>query len=193
MECGLGWFTVAAWHMGLHAVWRAYQFLHAPSLIHMVTRSARPAPVWLQQQPLLFNAAQQRFWLDPIIDWLLVRPTHSIARDLQDFDEKVVTRMVGLPNQVRLISSLEQSESGPDSYSSEHGEVGRGRGVVGRFMEGVASGLHWFEEHLVLKGGGEGLGDAIQHIGAYAKLIERLLSQPRYLLLIIMATFVVII
>jgi hypothetical protein len=52
--------------------------------------------------------------------------------------------------------------------------------------------LHWFEEHLVLKGGGEGMMEAIQRIGAYATRIEQLLAQPRYLLLLIMATFVVI-
>jgi NADH:ubiquinone oxidoreductase subunit 5 (subunit L)/multisubunit Na+/H+ antiporter MnhA subunit len=37
---GLGWFELAAWHLVLHAIWRAYQFLNAPSMMHMVSRKA---------------------------------------------------------------------------------------------------------------------------------------------------------
>ena len=32
--CGLGWFELATAHLILHALWRAYQFLHAPALMH---------------------------------------------------------------------------------------------------------------------------------------------------------------
>ncbi len=59
-------------------------------------------------------------------------------------------------------------------------------------MESLASALYWFEDRLVLKGGGEGLMTMIDRLGVYANHIERLLSQPRYLLLLIMATFIVI-
>lgn len=65
--------------------------------------------------------------------------------------------------------------------------------MAGRLMEWLASLLYWFEEHLVLKGAGEGLRQAIDLIGGYLKRAEDLLSQPRYLLLLIMITFVVII
>ena len=44
---GLGWFELAAWHMGLHSAWRAYQFLLAPSYMHLVNEKAKPVPVWL--------------------------------------------------------------------------------------------------------------------------------------------------
>ena len=44
-----------------------------------------------------------------------------------------------------------------------------------------------------MKGGGEGLERGLKLIGVYLEHVERLLSQPRYLLLMIMATFVVII
>ncbi|MEF8706154.1 MAG: proton-conducting transporter membrane subunit, partial [Candidatus Accumulibacter sp. UW27] len=36
--CGLGLFWLAACHSGLHAAWRAYQFLLAPSYMHLVRR-----------------------------------------------------------------------------------------------------------------------------------------------------------
>jgi len=192
LECGLGWFDLAAWHLAAHAVLRAYQFLHAPALLHLASKPARPVPAWLEKHPRLYNAALQRFWLDPIADWLLVRPTRSLAQDVRDFDQKVVNRMVGLPTGVSALSSLAQYAESKDSPAMDS-NIGRGSGVAGRILEWVARNLHWFEEHLVLKGGGEGLKDAIEHIGKYAVLIEQLLSQPRYLLLLIMATFVVII
>jgi len=192
LECGLGWFDVAAWHMAAHAVLRAYQFLHAPALLHLAGKPARPVPAWLARHPRLYNAALQRFWLDPISDWLLVRPTKALAQDVLDFDQKVVNRMVGLPTGASALSSLAQYEERRDGPAVDT-DIGRGSGVAGRILEWVARKLHWFEEHLVLKGGGEGLKDAIEHIGKYAVLIEQLLSQPRYLLLLIMATFVVII
>jgi len=65
--------------------------------------------------------------------------------------------------------------------------------MAGRLMEWLAKLLYWFEEHLVLQGGGEGLKRTIDLIGGYLKRVEHLLSQPRYLLLLIMATFAVII
>jgi hypothetical protein len=191
--CGLGWTELAAWHLVLHALWRGYQYLHAPSLMHRVSRPARPVPQWLAWRPWLYDAALQRFWLDPLADWLLVRPTQSLARDVQNLDEQVVSRAVGLPAQASELASLSRMTSGKGGYLNlAEGDVVSGRGILGRILEWTATVLHWFEERLVLRGGGEGLVEAIQRIGAFANRIEHLLSQPRYLLLLIMATFVVI-
>jgi len=191
--CGLGWMELAAWHLGLHAVWRAYQFLHAPSLMHLVSGAARPVPEWLGRSRRLHTAALHRFWVDPLADWLLVRPTRALSRDVQNFDDQVVSKAIGLPAQASAISSLADWEAQKQGYANvAEGDIARGRGILGRIMEWLATVLHWFEEQLVLKGGGEGLLEAIQRIGAYASRIEQLLAQPRYLLLLIMATFVVI-
>jgi len=191
--CGIGWFDLATWHLVLHALWRAYQFLHAPALMHLAGRPARPVPRWLARSRRLHTAALQRFWLDPFADWLLVRPTASMARDVRAFDELVVTRAVGLPAQASAISSLAAWEAQKGEYANlAEGDIGRGRGVLGRLLEWAASVLHWFEEQLVLKGGGEGLVEAISRTGVLLNRVEALLSQPRYLLLLIMATFAVI-
>jgi len=190
---GLGWFELAAWHLVLHAIWRAYQFLNAPSMMHMVSRAARPVPAWLSRQRWLHTASLQRFWLDPIANWLLVRPTIELSRDVQDFDEQVVSRVVGLPAQAHAISSVQYWEARQqDKNASDANEMGQARGMLGHIMESTASMLYWFEDRLVLKGGGEGLLGLIERLGFYANHIERLLSQPRYLLLLIMATFIVI-
>jgi NADH:ubiquinone oxidoreductase subunit 5 (subunit L)/multisubunit Na+/H+ antiporter MnhA subunit len=193
LACGLGWFELAAWYLGAHAVWRTYQFLNAPALMHLASRPARPVAPWLRKRPRLYTAAVQRFWLDPFADWLLVNPTRSLARDVEEFDEKVVNRMVGMPAPASALSSLAEWEAKKGGRISIDGNIGSARGVAGRLMEWVARILHWFEEHLVLKGGGEGLHNAIQRIGGYLTRVEELLGQPRYLLLLIMATFVVII
>ena len=190
---GLGWFELAAWHLVLHAIWRAYQFLNAPSMMHMVSRAARPVPAWLSRQRWLHTAALQRFWLDPLANWLLVRPTIELSRDVQDFDDEVVSRVVGLPAQARAISSVQYWEaSKQDKSASDANNIGQAPGMLGHIMESTASMLYWFEDRLVLKGGGEGLLGLISRLGFYANHIEHLLSQPRYLLLLIMATFIVI-
>ena len=193
VACGLGWFELAAWHLVLHAIWRTYQFLNAPALMHLATRPARQVPGWLRRRPGLHAAAVQRFWLDPIADWLLVRPTRSLSQDVRDFDQRIINRIVGLPDKAGALSTLVQWEAFKQAQSRRKGDVGSARGVAGRLVQWVASLLYWFEEHLVLKGGGEGLERGLKLIGVYLQHVERLLSQPRYVLLMIMATFVVII
>ncbi len=191
--CGLGWFELAAWHLAAHASWRGYQFLQAPALMHLINRPARPAPALLSRIPRLHTAALQRFWLDHIAEWLLIRPTRSLAQDLQAFDAKLVNRMVGLPSPNSAISSLASWEVRRHESAGEDIGVGHGRGLLGRIMQWIAGLLRWVEEHLVLNRGGAGLKRAIELASVYLLRAEQLLSQPRYLLLLIMATFVVII
>jgi hypothetical protein len=191
--CGLGLFELATLHLVAHAVWRAYQFLSSPSHMHLMSRPTRPAPNWLAQQQWLYSGAINRFWLDPLGDWLLTRPSKALAQEVQAFDERVIVPLVGLPARTNAVTSLADWEARKRGFSRlAEGDVGRGEGIAGKLMEGVANQLHWFEEHLVLKGGGEGLINTIQRIGARLQKVEELLSHPRYLLLFIMATFVVI-
>jgi NADH:ubiquinone oxidoreductase subunit 5 (subunit L)/multisubunit Na+/H+ antiporter MnhA subunit len=196
LACGLGWFTFATWHLAAHASWRAYQFLSAPALMHLMSRPARPVPRWLAGKRWLYTASLQRFWLDNLADWLLVRPTRSLAQDTQAFDQQVVNRLVGLPGSASAVSSLAQWEEFRHGQTSrvvgDSGDVGRGQGVMGQLMEAVAKQLHWFEEHLVLKGGDEGIFNLIQRLGSGLMNIESLLSEPRYLILLIVVTFIVV-
>jgi hypothetical protein len=196
LACGLGWFKFAAWHLAAHAVWRAYQFLSAPALMHYMGRPARPVPGWLARQRWLYTACLQRFWLDGIADWLLVRPTRALSQDAQAFDQQIVNRMVGLPGSAGAVSSLAQWEAIRQNHGSrivgDSGGVGHARGAAGRLMQTTATLLHWFEEHLVLKGGDQGLFNLVQRIGNGLVKIETLLSEPRYLILLIVITFIVI-
>lgn len=192
--CGLGWFQIAAWHLALHACWRAYQFLHAPSLLHIVGHMPRSVPLWLVNNKWVFNAAIQRFWLEQIGDSMLTHPAKRLARDAQIFEEKVVNPMVGLPTQTNAVSSMmqwEELQSG--TINLPEGGIGSAHGAAGKLMENLASALHWFEKSLVLKGGGEGLFKFLQRLGKYLIKVEHLLSQPCYLLLIICILLIIII
>jgi NADH:ubiquinone oxidoreductase subunit 5 (subunit L)/multisubunit Na+/H+ antiporter MnhA subunit len=180
LACGLGFFEWAAWHAGLHATWRAWQFLSAPAYLHLMRGRAPAAPAWLQRRPALYTAALQRFWLEPLADRLLVRPTSALARDMRAIDENVVSRLVGMPEAQRAAALLDEEA------------VVKGRGLAGSLLEWLAERLDHFEQRLVLQGGGGRLGAGLHKLGDWLKLIESLLEQPRYLLLLVMATMVVV-
>ncbi len=176
VEIGLGWYELAGWHLMAHASWRALQFLSAPSMLMLAEKPAKPVPAWLRRRRWLYHATLQRFWIDDLSDGLLLRPTNELAREVERFDAAVVNRVAGHVD-----------------VTAQRSDVGTGRGIVGRGMEWLASRLEWLEENFILRSGGEGLIGLIARIGKQAQLIEKLLEQPRYLWLMIMATFVVII
>lgn len=184
LACGLGLFELAAWHMGLHASWRAWQFLAAPSYMHLLRGATPPAPAWLRRCPRLYTAALQRFWLEPLADRLLTRPTLAMARDMRAIDDNVVSRLVGMPEAQRAAALLDER--------GDQDEVVKGRGLAGGLLMWVAQRFDRFEQHLVLQGGGGRLGAGVQRLGDWLKWVEALLEQPRYLLLLVMATLVVI-
>jgi NADH:ubiquinone oxidoreductase subunit 5 (subunit L)/multisubunit Na+/H+ antiporter MnhA subunit len=190
---GLGWTTWASWHLALHAIWRAWQFLQAPALMHRASRPARLVPAWLGRRRWLHQAVLQGFWLDDLADAFLVRPTRAMARDVQDLDERVLSRIVGLPGDAAGLSDLGGLATGEGGWLRPSEErIVQGRGLLGRSLAGVAALLYWFEERLVLRGGGEGLLTAIQRLAHLANQVEGLLARPRYLFLMILATLGVI-
>jgi NADH:ubiquinone oxidoreductase subunit 5 (subunit L)/multisubunit Na+/H+ antiporter MnhA subunit len=175
LACGLGWFDLAAWHMWLHIAWRARQFLLAPSYMHLVSAKAPPAPAWLAGQQRLHAAALQRFWLEHLAQGALVRPLRDLGRDLRRFDDKVLAPLVGMPG------------------GDDRGErVIRARGAAGALLAWTAGRLHRFESRLLARrGGGFGVR-LLRGLGARFLVVEELLERPLYLLIAILATFVVI-
>lgn len=182
--CGIGLFDVAAVYLVLHALFRAWQFLISPSFMHNTSAPPRPVTGWLARRHWLYTAALQGFWLNHLGRWLLVRPAQGLGRDARNFDENVIHRIAGLPAQASNESSLTDRRKTP--------RIGTGRGMAGKFMQWLAAMFGWFEEHLVLKGGGESLTALLHYLGGYMAKIETLLAQPRYLLLLVLATFIVI-
>ena len=93
-----------------------------------------------------------------------------------------------------MISSLANWEKTKDTIqTSERAAMVKGHGLIGSFMEWLASMMEWFEEHLILKGQGDGLLELVQKIGTILQKIENLLNQPRYLMILVSITFMIII
>ncbi len=185
LACGLGLFQLAAWHMALHATWRAWQFLAAPSYMHLLNATTTPpAPAWMRNCPRLYTAALQRFWLEPLADRLLTRPTQGLAHDMRAVDDNVISRLVGMPAAQSAAALLDARDNSAT--------VVRGRGLAGGLLVWLAGRLGDFEQHLVLQGGGGKLAEGMRRLGDWLKWVENLLEQPRYLLLLMMATLVVI-
>lgn len=182
LACGLGWWTLATWHLCAHALLRGYQFLSAPSLMHQTLgRRTRPVAPVLAGQRALYAAAVQRFWLEPFLDWLLVKPVQNLSRDLEAFDERVVNRLVGLPSPaVRALSSLAQWEEQRLGALQRAENVGSAPGLFGRLTQAVAALLHVFEERWILHGVSHGWIGPGRRLGRQLNRLDQRLAQPRY-------------
>lgn len=174
--CGLGLFELATWHLCLHAAWRAYQFLLAPAYMQLVRQPARPVPRWLAAHHRLYTAAVHGFWIESLAHNLLTRPTLALGSDMRALDERVIDPLVGVPR------------------ADEHGaqdDALRAHGIAERILLDLADHLQRLETRLLLSGDGA-LQQALRRAGGYMETLEVLLEQPRYLMLMVMATFVVI-
>lgn len=190
LECGLGYWELAAWHLCAHAIIRCYQVLTAPSLMHNVMGNPiKPISQDYANLRWLYIASLQRFWLDPIADRTLVRPIEGLGQDLSHFDTYVIDRAMGAPaSSSRAISSLAQLEEkilGDSQPDYNVGQFGHGHGIAGKLFEWTANILGWFEERLVLQGIGMDIVDIGNKLGRAANTFERLLLKPRYLVLFV--------
>jgi len=195
LECGLGFWQLAGWHLCAHAVVRGYQVLTAPALMHAVhgnpIKPVRPAIARLHW---LYVASIQRFWLDQMADWALVRPVRRLAHDMGYLDEYIIDRALGAPAPaMRAISSLAQMEEQSIGalLDNDADSFARGSGLAGKLTQWMAGILHWFEDRFVLRGVGK---DSIAYgrkLGYAANKIEQLLFRPRYLALFVFITLLI--
>ena len=193
LECGLGFWRLAAWHLCAHAVVRSYQFLTAPSLLHKmrglaVESSPHNIPAWV------YVASLQRFWLDQLTDWALVKPVRGLAHDLSYFDDHIVDRMMGVPAPaIRAISSLAQLEEQMigASVAIDADKFAQASGLAGKFTEWTAAVLHWFEDRLVLGGISKIILNCGRWLGHVANNFEQSVFRPRYLVLFVLITLLI--
>lgn len=178
VEIGLGWTTLATAHLCLHAAWRTWQFLLAPSWLVVTRQRPAPPPAWLARNQLIYTAAQQHFWLDKLGQTLLVEPTEAFARDLRNLEEKFIDPAIGEPGHGQPID-VERPLILVD-------------GLPGRLLAAAASVLQLLEDRLLLRSRGSAPERLLRRLGRYLQTLEYLLEQPRYLMMAVMATFVVI-
>jgi len=184
---GAGWFELATVHLCIHAIWRTYQFLHAPSFLQQVTNTPRPVPQWLQKSKALYIAALQRFWLDSLGDHLLVKPFQKLAQDARLFEEQVIIRISGHPSSSHLLTRL---NAGKDALKQEY--ANNDIGLLGKIMHILGDLFEWIENKLVLSDTQQRLKQNFKYIGDILENIERRLAEPRYLMLIIVVSFVMV-
>lgn len=175
---GLGWTTLATIHLCLHAAWRTWQFLRAPSWLVLTRDRPPPPPRWLGANQWLYNAALQRFWLDKLGLALLAAPTEAIARDVRALEESFIDRAIGEPGRGRAVQ--------PDR------PLVQADGLAGRLLAGVSDLLQRIENRLLLRGRGGIAERLLREAGRWLQTLEELLEQPRYLMMAVMVTFVVI-
>jgi len=187
---GLGFWHWALWHLCAHAVFRGHQFLTAPALMHAIAGSPprRPHP-WLGRNRLLYMAAMQRFWLEPLSDWLVLKPAQRLADDLNAFDRQIVEPAFGLPAPAAELAGGGAGEPGRPAGDPE---VLRVSGLAGWAVRALANALHWFEEKLVLQGASQNMAVWGRRLGVRLNHIEDLLNQPRFLVVFILATLLAV-
>ncbi|MBP9871508.1 MAG: hypothetical protein KBC53_08435 [Nitrosomonas sp.] len=189
LECGLGLWELASWHLCAHVVVRSYQVLTAPSLLFYVHRNPmRMVTPYIANKHWLYIASLQRFWLDPIADRTLVRPINGLGHDLDRFDKNIIDRAMGAPVSTNFtISSLTQLEKNIDKKLQNEIQIEfvRGSGVIGKIFEWIANIMSWFEDRLVLRGIGMDMLDIGNKLGQAANTFEQLILKPRYLVLFV--------
>ena len=194
-ECGLGWWTLAAWHLASHAVIRCYLLLTAPSILYNTQgRPVEPVSAYWANRHWAFTASLQRLWLEPAMDRLLVKPVKQLARDARYLEERIIDPALGVPAPaIRAISSLAQWEERKMGANLESNEdsFAHGSGLAGKLAQWTAALSGWFEYHFILRGIGR---DAIRwgrQLGRGANRLEQLLLRPRYLLLFVLIVLLV--
>ncbi|MDP1549882.1 MAG: proton-conducting transporter membrane subunit [Nitrosomonas sp.] len=189
LECGLGLWELATWHLCAHAIVRCYQVLTAPSFLFYVHRNPmRLITPYIANKRWLYIASLQRFWLDPIADRTLVRPINGLGHDLDRFDKNIIDRAMGAPVSTNYtISSLTQLEKNLDKKAQHEIQVEfvRGSGMVGKLFEWIANIMSWFEDRLVLRGIGMDMVGIGSKLGQAAITFEQFILKPRYLVLFV--------
>jgi NADH:ubiquinone oxidoreductase subunit 5 (subunit L)/multisubunit Na+/H+ antiporter MnhA subunit len=194
-ECGLGFWQLASWHLCTHAVVRCYLILTAPSLMFNVRDNPiKPVAPMLANKRWLFVASLQRFWVEQVTDWALVKPVRHLARDLSYFDDNIVDRLMGVPAPaISVASSLAQLEERALGARLENSsnKFASGTGIVGALAGWIAGLVHWFEDRLVLQGVSKDALHFGRELGHLANKFETQVLRPRYLVLLVFITLLV--
>lgn len=195
LECGLGFWELAIWHLCAHATVRAYQLLTAPSLlVNVANNPIKPVNAYLAKNTRFYTYALQRFWLEPLMDLIIVKPIQNLASDLNYFDRHILDNLMGSPAPaIRAISSLAQAKEqqiGAHLNNNEN-SFAQGSGFAGKITQWTADILDWFESRFILRGVSKDAIDYGKRLGRICQSCELMLLKPRYLALFVFITLLV--
>ena len=195
VECGLGFWQLASWHLAAHAVVRCYLLLTAPSILHVT--AARPVqPVWpgLRHARWAFMASLQRGWLEPLLDALLVKPVQQFSKDMLYVDKHIIKPVFATPVPVITgMANLAQSREDKigANLQSVQDSFAQGSGLAGKLTQWLAALMNGFEEHFILFGIGRNSIRFGRRLGHVANRFERLLLKPRFISLFVLICLLV--
>ena len=198
LECGLGFWQLARWHLCLHVIVRGYLLLTAapPLFFDLQIQPMKSVACWMKRQHWSYAASRLRFRLDQIADWVLVKPVNRLAQDMCYFDDHVVDRLISAPcSAVRGFSSLfQQSEQmtvaqrANDTSTSGDGV----KGPAGKCFERQADITQGLGTHRILRRGtGKYDISFVRRFGRAADRFERRVLKPRYLVLFVLIILMV--
>ena len=195
VECGLEFWTLAAWHLAAHAVVRCYLLLSAPSILHAThAQPIKPVINTLADCRWGFVLSLQRGWLESITDLITVRPVLNLAKDMRSIDDRLIDPALGVPAPaIKAISSLAQWEEQRmgANLDSQEDSFAQGSGLAGKLAQWTASLMNWFEYHFILRGLGSDSIHLGRRLGHAANRFEQMLLSPRYLALFVLITLMV--
>lgn len=195
IECGLGWFELATWHLAAHAIIRLYLLLSAPSIMHVTgMQPVTPVAGWLANWRWGYLAALQRLWLEAASDSILVKPIQRLARDMRFIDDHILDPALGTSapafNAIASLAQAQEQKLGANLASAED-RFAQGSGLAGQLTAWVAALSHYFEYHFILRGIGRDAIHAGRLLGHWANRFEDLLLRPRYIMLFVVIVLLV--
>jgi len=180
VECGLGLWHLALWHLCAHAIVRCLQFLALTEWAACPPADkAKALPGWL------LMASLQRFWLEQLTEWTLLKPVRSLARDLNYFDSQLLDRLLGMPT-----LSMEHWRPLPYREGDFGNGYAKGAGVLGKMAMGSAALFHWLENRMLKRVFNRKNLRFVREFGVVANRLESVILRPRYLVLFIGITFI---
>lgn len=191
LECGLGFWNLATWHLGANAIVSCSLLLVTPSPVGLKTSAgAKDKP--REISGWLYMLSMQHFWLEQMTHWALVKPTRGLAHDLSYFDEHIVDRIIGAPTDGSFspprTTNATTMATGQNNMTSE---FARGSGLAGQLTEWTSALLHWFEDRFVLLTLNKHTIRHSRRLGHAVNQFEQLILRPRYLVLFVCITFLV--
>ena len=196
ISCGLGFWDLAWLHMLAHAIVRSFLMLSAPGIMH--DSKAQPVRRFknrLAFSRFLYRLSIQRFWLDELINHIVVRPFLRLTDDMAYLDQNIVSRIISAPaplvEKASTIAQREELKVGANLITDDD-SFASGSGLAARLTVLVAELIHQFEQHFILYGIGR---DSIQlgrRLGHVANRFEQILLKPRYIILFVLICLMVV-
>jgi NADH:ubiquinone oxidoreductase subunit 5 (subunit L)/multisubunit Na+/H+ antiporter MnhA subunit len=95
-EIGMGWYNLAFFHSISHCALRTFQFLKTPSLLAEFTHlQVAPTDFYLERllplslRRMVYYATFSKFFLEPMVEKLMVRPFFFLASLIMDLEERL--------------------------------------------------------------------------------------------------------